>query len=185
MWKDWRRVFHKPVRHGQFWLACVRSRGWTGEPFSWKEAPSWRKEINYPFSVQRKHTKKGVLFIFTCKASRSWRLRPASSRSCQREEPSGWESHRGWTPMINVQNLHVQPRKRCLNLWVTAQKDSSGIRYECTLEFTTLPDRKDQDDTSSCAERCVQFLLIHWQCGPNTLKVTGKNMRLSHFTRFY
>lgn len=52
------------------------------------------------------------------------------------------------------------------------------------MEFATLPDREDQDDAASCAERCVQLLLIHRQRGPNTLKVTGRNMRLGPFTRF-
>ncbi len=44
-WKDNQKKVNlsSPVRHVRFWLACVRSRGWTGEPSSWKEAPSCKK----------------------------------------------------------------------------------------------------------------------------------------------
>lgn len=33
-----------PVRHVRFWRVCVHSRGWTGEPSSWKAGPSFKNK---------------------------------------------------------------------------------------------------------------------------------------------
>lgn len=134
--------------------------------------------------MPRKHKKR--CFIYIHLQSQSILKTPPSIFAFM---PAGRTQWMGEPPWLDSDDRRAKPtcatKETRLNLRITAQKDSSGIRYECTLEFATLPDRKDQDNTSSCAERCVQFLLIHWQRGPNTLKVTGKNMRLPHFTRFF
>lgn len=92
--------------------------------------------------------------------------------------PAGRTQWIGDPPWLDSDDKRAKPtcstKESHLNLWNISQMDVSGICCECTLEFSTLSDRKDKDNTPSCAERCIQFLLIHWQRGPNTLKVTGK-----------
>lgn len=45
------------------------------------------------------------------------------------------------------------------------------------MELAALPDREDEDDTPSRTESCIQFLLIHRQCRPNTLNITEKSLK--------
>lgn len=92
--------------------------------------------------------------------------------------PAGRTQWIGDPPWFDSEDKRAKPtyasQERHLNLWSTPQMDISGVCDEHTLEFAALPDRKDKDNAPSGAERCVQFLLIHRQRGPNTLNVTGK-----------
>lgn len=71
-----------------------------------------------------------------------------------------------------MRNLHA-PASKPVKISERRHRERRWECCACTLELAALPDREDEDDAPSGAERRVQFLLVHWQRGPNALNGPG------------